>query len=267
MRPDPPFLPTDLRQRLEEARLDNLALIRALDRLFRQGTPISQPILHRFYELEADCCEGLWALDQPPGQLNTRAMIRDTLSSLARLPTERDLVRAALRPADRDALGQIEQAIRATLDPGEAYSQIPGRDPAAPAPKASPVKAAGPRVGRNDPCPCGSGKKYKKCCAFQSPKTLATEKPAFHFEPGSYGGRGGVFPSIACTKVTGARRELHFVLVKPREVHPLEDDALDESKRDLDDVFSGSGGNPERVAILLRDGGYLKVEDPRIATD
>ncbi|MBT2583963.1 SEC-C metal-binding domain-containing protein [Planococcus sp. ISL-109] len=23
---------------------------------------------------------------------------------------------------------------------------------------------SGPRVGRNDPCPCGSGKKYKKCC-------------------------------------------------------------------------------------------------------
>ncbi|WP_317451590.1 SEC-C metal-binding domain-containing protein [Methylobacter psychrophilus] len=20
------------------------------------------------------------------------------------------------------------------------------------------------KVGRNDPCPCGSGKKYKKCC-------------------------------------------------------------------------------------------------------
>ncbi len=27
----------------------------------------------------------------------------------------------------------------------------------------STVKAAGPKVGRNDPCPCGSGKKYKKC--------------------------------------------------------------------------------------------------------
>ncbi|MGD1002103.1 MAG: SEC-C metal-binding domain-containing protein [Candidatus Brocadiia bacterium] len=26
-----------------------------------------------------------------------------------------------------------------------------------------PIKAAG-RVGRNDPCPCGSGKKFKKCC-------------------------------------------------------------------------------------------------------
>lgn len=22
----------------------------------------------------------------------------------------------------------------------------------------------GPKVGRNDPCPCGSGKKYKQCC-------------------------------------------------------------------------------------------------------
>ena len=25
------------------------------------------------------------------------------------------------------------------------------------------VKGGGPKVGRNDPCPCGSGKKYKKC--------------------------------------------------------------------------------------------------------
>ena len=24
---------------------------------------------------------------------------------------------------------------------------------------------ARPKVGRNDPCPCGSGKKFKKCCA------------------------------------------------------------------------------------------------------
>ena len=29
--------------------------------------------------------------------------------------------------------------------------------------KSKPVRA-GPKVGRNDPCPCGSGKKYKHCC-------------------------------------------------------------------------------------------------------
>lgn len=26
------------------------------------------------------------------------------------------------------------------------------------------VKREGAKIGRNDPCPCGSGKKYKKCC-------------------------------------------------------------------------------------------------------
>ena len=28
------------------------------------------------------------------------------------------------------------------------------------------------KVGRNDPCPCGSGKKYKKCCGINT----ATDK-------------------------------------------------------------------------------------------
>lgn len=30
--------------------------------------------------------------------------------------------------------------------------------------KAKTVRRSSPRIGRNDPCPCGSGKKYKKCC-------------------------------------------------------------------------------------------------------
>jgi preprotein translocase subunit SecA len=29
--------------------------------------------------------------------------------------------------------------------------------------KPSTMKREAPKVGRNDPCPCGSGKKYKKC--------------------------------------------------------------------------------------------------------
>lgn len=28
-----------------------------------------------------------------------------------------------------------------------------------------PVVRSAPKTGRNDPCPCGSGKKFKKCCA------------------------------------------------------------------------------------------------------
>jgi uncharacterized protein len=38
-------------------------------------------------------------------------------------------------------------------------SQHLGSQPATPAPSFG-------KVGRNDPCPCGSGKKYKKCCGL-----------------------------------------------------------------------------------------------------
>ena len=31
-----------------------------------------------------------------------------------------------------------------------------------------PVVRATPKTGRNDPCPCGSGKKFKKCCGAAS---------------------------------------------------------------------------------------------------
>lgn len=31
---------------------------------------------------------------------------------------------------------------------------------------ANPVPATSSKIGRNDPCPCGSGKKYKKCCGM-----------------------------------------------------------------------------------------------------
>ncbi|MGI6087744.1 MAG: preprotein translocase subunit SecA [Kiritimatiellia bacterium] len=45
---------------------------------------------------------------------------------------------------------------------GESPALGMGRRPARPAPE--PVMRTEPKVGRNDPCPCGSGKKYKKCC-------------------------------------------------------------------------------------------------------
>ncbi|MDW8265935.1 MAG: preprotein translocase subunit SecA [Gemmataceae bacterium] len=34
--------------------------------------------------------------------------------------------------------------------------------------KPEPIRNRGERVGRNDPCPCGSGKKYKNCCMKQA---------------------------------------------------------------------------------------------------
>lgn len=39
-----------------------------------------------------------------------------------------------------------------------------GAEPAQAATAVEPIRNRGVKVGRNDPCPCGSGKKYKKCC-------------------------------------------------------------------------------------------------------
>jgi preprotein translocase subunit SecA len=44
----------------------------------------------------------------------------------------------------------------------ENEAEEPQGEPAAAAP-AGPITREGPKVGRNDPCPCGSGKKYKQC--------------------------------------------------------------------------------------------------------
>jgi preprotein translocase subunit SecA len=42
------------------------------------------------------------------------------------------------------------------------------------------------KVGRNDPCPCGSGKKYKKCCAWAATSAgWSTSTPGYRVRPGS----------------------------------------------------------------------------------
>ncbi len=45
----------------------------------------------------------------------------------------------------------------------ESHAEAGGSGDGAPAAKQETVVRAQPKVGRNDPCPCGSGKKYKKC--------------------------------------------------------------------------------------------------------
>ncbi len=39
------------------------------------------------------------------------------------------------------------------------------------------------KVGRNDPCPCGSGKKYKQCCQLKKRKGLKNLKAKWISKP------------------------------------------------------------------------------------
>ena len=84
-----PLIPPDLRSRLEAERLDTLALLRALDQAFVSPAHLPQPQTQQLFELDADCAEALWALDQPSCSLDLTAMVSDTLASLHKLPDAR----------------------------------------------------------------------------------------------------------------------------------------------------------------------------------
>jgi preprotein translocase subunit SecA len=73
-----------------------------------------------------------------------------------------------LQPARQESAEEIEQkrlaAQRKALQRLTEVHAASGADEEAPRSKsAETVVRQAPRVGRNDPCPCGSGKKYKKC--------------------------------------------------------------------------------------------------------
>ena len=63
-------IPPVFRARLENARLDLLALFRALDRMDLSPVEIPQRQIQQLFQLDADYAEALWALDQPPASLN-----------------------------------------------------------------------------------------------------------------------------------------------------------------------------------------------------
>ncbi len=122
-------IPGDLRPRLEAARLDLLALFRALDRMDLLAEEIPQRRLRQLFELDAAYAEALWALDPPAATLNRAAMVRDTLAALDRLPSSLVQFRKRLPPRAHPILAQLERSVRMALNPKEAYNMVPGRNP------------------------------------------------------------------------------------------------------------------------------------------
>jgi preprotein translocase subunit SecA len=77
---------------------------------------------------------------------------------------------------EEEAIPALQQKQRQTIEKGVADKTEDGTDDAqrvaarrgtartaGDGQTTAPIKRERPKVGRNDPCPCGSGKKYKKC--------------------------------------------------------------------------------------------------------
>ena len=93
-------------------------------------------------------CYGFGTNKIKPNQIRAEEIIRIALEKEDVRDREDILMRAA---EVYEELGQNEKAKE--LEKEEKRLKILSR---------APVKAV--KIGRNEPCPCGSGKKYKKCC-------------------------------------------------------------------------------------------------------
>jgi hypothetical protein len=96
--------------------------------------------------LDAGEPRGPKARDRRRNELDELAMCRETCIWLVERGVE-----------------SVERGRALLLDEAARLAETFG-DPEGLLEPARPVRLAGPKIGRNDPCPCGSGRKYKRCC-------------------------------------------------------------------------------------------------------
>jgi preprotein translocase subunit SecA len=102
--------------------------------------------------------------------LNMMAKVSTTvLTKLFEVRIQRqEEIEALEHEAEARHQAELDQAVARHLgdgtpaEPVELLQQMREAAAVAPAPRRQPSTAA-PKIGRNDPCPCGSGKKFKKC--------------------------------------------------------------------------------------------------------
>jgi hypothetical protein len=117
----------------------------------------------------------------PLTERDVRIMTACTRAFLAFFATHRELfVNDVPEPVSVSFTGDDNVAVTLTAP----YGIVPFLDDDLDDDRYEPVPAApsAPRVGRNEPCPCGSGKKYKKCHldADQAPRRVTSEIETVH---------------------------------------------------------------------------------------
>ena len=102
-------------------------------------------------------------------KLGEMGFTAEQVMQLAAIPSPAPVPAPAPAPAPAAPAEPLkpEDNKRAVADVFASMMSRPVRVVPRPSPAAVPKGAQEPRhdvVGRNDPCPCGSGKKFKKCC-------------------------------------------------------------------------------------------------------
>ena len=96
----------------------------------------------------------------------------------------------------------------------------------------------GPRPGRNDPCPCGSGKKYKRCCLEKDAELRRSEaETSFSMPP-------PLMPEPRPPRLSPSKHPLSSSPPPPRDPHLQ---ALDDHWQEFAEADYES-----RIALFLR---------------
>ncbi len=106
-----------------------------------------------------ELCRNLWQplFDDPDGQNALRPIY---LLGAEDVTPEEELL-TEIPPQREELSKQIPDSVARIY-----YFWLPYREAVAERTVAINIQRDQPKVGRNDPCPCGSGKKFKKCCGL-----------------------------------------------------------------------------------------------------
>ena len=114
-----------------------------IERAFASGR-VDESVNGDFEDLQVDW--GLKTAREHPRKPNSLTSMSNTLSTLRE---------------EIEAYGRENARLREKLEMLELAESIAPQSPSNSLPQ---PYVAPPKIGRNDPCPCGSGKKHKKCC-------------------------------------------------------------------------------------------------------
>jgi preprotein translocase subunit SecA len=162
----------DFKEKIEEDRmrpLERIVLLNVIDRLWREH-------LYNMDSLREGVYLRAYGQKDPLIEYRTEGfmMFSEMMDSM-RAEIAREIFRVTASPQYFESVFKVlptqlihQQADRfqpaAVPTAGEEMGEAAGEPQGRPVSKI-PVRREAPKVGRNDPCPCGSGKKYKKCCA------------------------------------------------------------------------------------------------------
>lgn len=109
------------------------------------------------------------------------------------------------------------------------------------------------KIGRNDLCPCGSGKKYKQCCLAKAskPKTLSSRV--------TLNKNTDATSKMGASIATTAHRPLKAVWINEPTKHEPEPEGVNLIERTFGDAINASSDTPPSTPSFL--------QEPNVETD